>query len=201
MTTCLVVDDHPAVAAGVRDLLLAHGYDVVGPACDGAAAVALAAADPAPDCALVDYRMPRLGGVALIRALRAVAPAMAIVIYSGEVAMVHVGHSLEAGAAGLVLKDAPPAEVLRALDAACQGLTYVDAGLTGSPPSAAAPITQREAEVLGLLAAGCSYADVAARLGIGEETARSHYRKACVRLGAKTRAQAVAIALRQGLIG
>ncbi len=100
-----------------------------------------------------------------------------------------------------MLKDAPLGDVVRALQAALRGRRYVDAELARfelgwSPP----PLSKREREVLSLVAEGLEYSKIACRLGIGAETARTHLKKACLRLGAATRTQAVAKAIRRGWI-
>jgi DNA-binding NarL/FixJ family response regulator len=197
--SCLVADDHPALVAAVSDFLAESGYDVLGPARDGVHAVALACKG-LPALALVDYRMPKLSGVALISELRAASPQTAIVIYTAE-ADEHVAREvLAAGAAGLVLKEAPLADVVRALDAVHTGRSYVDPGVARTPGAERLELTKRELDVLALVAEGLSHEQIGERLGIGAETVRTHLRKACQRLGAATRTQAVAAALRLGLI-
>ncbi|HET7045599.1 MAG TPA: response regulator transcription factor [Gaiellaceae bacterium] len=195
---CLVADDHPALATAVCDFLAGSGYEVVGPASDGPRAVTLAR-DEAPDLALVDYRMPRLEGPALVAQLREAAPGTAVVVYTAD-ADEHVARAaLAAGAAALVLKEAPLSDLGRALDAVRAGRAYVDAGVAhaGAPR---AELTPRELDVLALVAEGLSHEQIGERLGIGGETVRTHLRKASARLGAATRTQAVASAIRRGLI-
>jgi DNA-binding NarL/FixJ family response regulator len=106
--------------------------------------------------------------------------------------------ALEAGAVGVVLKDAPLADLARALQSGERGRSYVDPGVLQA--QTAAELTQRELAVLAMIADGLSHEQIGDRLGIGSETVRTHMKKACVRLGASTRTQAVAAALRQGLI-
>jgi DNA-binding NarL/FixJ family response regulator len=107
---------------------------------------------------------------------------------------------LAAGAAAIVLKEAPLADLLRAVQGAVSGRSYVDAALAHTA-GVGVGLTQRELDVLALLAEGLQHEDIGRRLGISSETVRTHLRKACDRLGAATRTQAVATALRQGLIG
>lgn len=193
---CLVADDHPALTAAVSQYLTGSGYEVVGPASNGRAALALAAAER-PEAAVVDYRMPRLGGSELVAALRAASPATAVCVYTAE-ADDDVGREvLAAGAAALVLKESPLADLGRALEAARAGRTYVDPALRRARRQG---LTERELDVLRLLAEGLAHEEIGRRLGIGSETVRTHLRKASERLGASTRTQAVATALRLGLI-
>jgi DNA-binding NarL/FixJ family response regulator len=194
---CLVADDHPALTAAVSAYLAAQGLTVVGPATDGRTAVRLAI-DHRPELALVDFRMPRLAGVELIGMLRAVSPETRICVYTADGDRGLAEEVLAAGAVALVLKESPLADILRALDAALAGRSYVDATL--APASPKGTLTQRELDVLTLLAEGLPHEEIGRRLGISSETVRTHVRKASGRLEASTRTQAVATALRLGLI-
>jgi DNA-binding NarL/FixJ family response regulator len=195
--TCLIADDHPALATAVADCVSATGYATLGPAPEGRRAVALAG-EHRPAVAVVDWRMPHLDGAELVRGLRAASPETAVVVYTAE-ADEHVARAaLEAGAVGVVLKDAPLADLARALQSVERGRSYVDPGVLQA--QTAAELTQRELAVLAMIADGLSHEQIGDRLGIGSETVRTHMKKACVRLGASTRTQAVAAALRQGLI-
>lgn len=196
--TCLVADDHPALAAAVCDYLAGSGYVTVGPAADGNRAVALAV-ELHPDVAVVDWRMPKLSGTELLTELRTAAPGTALVVYTAEADAEIARIALAAGAAALVLKEAPLADLARALDAVEGGRSYVDAGVMRSLGPTTA-LTERELDVLALIADGLSHEEIGVRLGIGAETVRTHMKKACNRLGATTRTQAVATALRLGLI-
>lgn len=196
---CLVADDHPALLAAICDFVESAGFAVVGPAGDGRRTVELAARK-SPDVALVDFRMPRLTGTALLAELAAAAPAMPVVVYTAEADQQLARDILAAGARGLVLKEAPLADVGRALDAVLAGRSYVDPGVAEKRGAADFGLTKRELDVLALVADGLSQEEIGVRLGIGAETVRTHLRKASARLGAGTRTQAVAAALRLGLI-
>jgi DNA-binding NarL/FixJ family response regulator len=195
---CLIADDHPALTSAVASYLSENGFDVVGPAPDGRRAVALAA-EQRPDVALVDYRMPRLAGAELVRALREASPETPIVVYTADGDERLAREVLDAGAVALVLKEAPLADLVRALEAALGGRSYLDPALARNPVPGG-KLTQRELDVLGLLAEGLQHEEIGRRLGISSETVRTHLRKASDRLGASTRTQAVATALRLGLI-
>jgi DNA-binding NarL/FixJ family response regulator len=195
--TCLLADDHPAVRAAIESYLVEAGYEVVGPVPDGMKAVTLAA-ERQPDLALVDLHMPRLSGLELARALQRVSPNTKIVVYTGEVEEDAARELLGAGVAGVVLKEAPLVDLGRALDAVLHGGSYFDAAISRSEQPV--KLTDREREVLSLLAQGLQHEQIAERLGISAETVRTHLKKASDRLGATTRTQAVATALRLGLI-
>jgi len=197
MTRCIVVDDHPAVVQALVALLADSDFDIVGTAWRGDEAVELAR-KLSPDCAVVDFRMPSLGGGALIAQLHDVVPRMAIVVYTAEKENSVVREALTAGADAIVLKEAPLEDILLGVEAALEGMPYVDPRFISSLPKIS--LSRREAEVLELIAQGHGYEEISAELGIGMETCRTHLKHACVRLGAATRTAAVARALRQGLI-
>lgn len=195
---CLVADDHPALLSAVTSYLAENGFEVVGPANDGRRAVALAA-ETKPELALVDYRMPRLSGIDLVRQIKEVSPDTVIAVYTADADQQMARDVMEAGAVALVLKEAPLADLVRALEAALAGGSYLDPALQrdGVPSG---KLTARELDVLRLLAEGLQHEEIGRRLGISSETVRTHLRKASDRLGATTRTQAVATALRLGLI-
>jgi DNA-binding NarL/FixJ family response regulator len=198
---CLLADDHPALCAAVASFLDAAGFEVLGPAADGRRALELARAET-PELALVDYRMPRLAGSELVRELRAASPETRVVVYTADADETTARAAFDAGACGLVLKEAPLADLVRALETVHGGRSYLDPAVMKDGAAAAAQrLTTRELEVLTLLAEGLQHEDIGRRLGISSETVRTHLRKACDRLGAATRTQAVATAVRQGLIG
>jgi DNA-binding NarL/FixJ family response regulator len=201
---CLLADDHPGLVAAIADLLEASGFEVVGPAPDGRRAIALAEAEQ-PELAVVDYRMPGLAGSRLIEGLKEAAPDLRVLVYTAETAESVAQEALDHGADGILLKEAPLADLVRALAAVQRGDRYVDAALAALLIGADAPaprtaLTERERSVLALVADGRTYEQISAALGIGAETARTHLRKASERLGASTKTHAVASALRLGLI-
>ena len=195
--SCLVADDHPALASAVCGYLSANGFDIVGCASDGRRAVALAT-ETKPEVALIDFRMPRLAGGELVRTLKEVSPRTAIAVYTADADEAVAQEVIDAGALALVLKEAPLADVVRALEAALAGVVYLDPAL--ERPSPRKTLTPRELDVLRLLAEGLQHEQIGRQLGITAETVRSHVRKASDRLDATTRTQAVATAVRLGLI-
>jgi DNA-binding NarL/FixJ family response regulator len=185
----------------VSDFLEGQGFEVVGRSRDGVAAVA-DVKETKPDIALVDYRMPHLAGVELLDQIREAAPDTLIAVYTADTDQSIVGAVFDAGAHALILKDAPLADLAQALRTICAGQRYVDPALAQVMLNGAASkpaLTPREAEVLAHVADGLTHAEIGNRLSISPETVRTHVRKACERLNARTRTHAVATALRLGL--
>jgi DNA-binding NarL/FixJ family response regulator len=202
--TCIVADDHPAMVEAVCDVLDESGVDVVGRARDGEDALAKIEARH-PDVALIDIRMPRLGGIEVARRAAASSPGTAVILYTAYGDRALLTEALDAGARGFVLKEAPLADLGRALELVAGGGTYVDPVLAGFLASVNTSdklpsLTQRERDVLRLLADGFSNEEIGKQLYISPETVRTHVRKAMDKLDADTRTQAVATALRQSLI-
>lgn len=202
--TCLVADDHPAVVAVVCLTLEEHGFRVAGRAGDGAEALRLIEA-LRPAVALVDLRMPRVSGIEVARRAAHLAPESAVILYTGFGDQALLTDALDAGARGFVLKEASVGELVRAVEIVAEGGVYVDPTLGGLlaravTTSRSSALTQREREVLRLLADGLSNEEIGKRLFISPETVRTHVLKAMARLDADTRTQAVALAIRQSLI-
>lgn len=172
---------------------------VVASASDGNAALD-AITRERPDLALVDMAMPGQTGIDIARKARRVSPSTAVVLFTGYGEPAILAEAFDAGVRGIVLKDAPLDEVLRALRTVHEGGTYVDGRLAGTAATKRAPLTERELAVLRLLASGHRNEEIARQLFISPETVKAHLTKATRKLGATTRTQAVAEALRQGLI-
>jgi len=203
MITCLVADDHPAMVAAVCEMLESHGIQIAGRARDGIETLAKIEARK-PDVAVLDLRMPQLSGTEVARRAARVSPDTAIVLYTAYAEHALLTEALDAGVRGFVLKEAPLGDLIRAIELAAAGRLYIDPVLAGElarGSSRAAPsLTQRERDVLRLLAEGHSNQEIGKRLFISPETVRTHVRKAMAKLDADTRTQAVAMALRQSLI-
>jgi DNA-binding NarL/FixJ family response regulator len=203
--TCLIADDHPAVLEAVAEFLAQGGeISVVARAGDGEEALR-EIERLQPRVALIDVRMPGLGGVEVTRRARISTPSTAVLLYTGYGDRALLSEGLDAGVTGFVLKEAPIDDLLRAVRSVAAGGTYIDpvlAGTLAGTPSGVehAELTRRERDVLRLLADGLSNEEIGNRLFISAETVRSHVRKAMVKLGADTRTQAVARALRDQLI-
>ena len=202
--SCVVADDHPAVLEAVAEFLIQGGVDVVGRASDGEEALDRIEKRK-PRVALVDVRMPRLGGIELTRRAKRAAPSTSVLLYTGYGDRALLTEALDAGVAGFVLKGAPMDDLLRAVQAVANGGTYVDPVLAGTLAASSVggnvpQLTQRERDVLRLLADGLSNEEIGKKLFISAETVRTHVRKAMDKLDADTRTQAVARALRENLI-
>ena len=201
---CVIADDHPAVLDAVASVLERRGIAVAGRARDGNEALAVIEAHK-PSVALLDIRMPGASGIEVARSAGRVAPETSIILYTGFGDRELLTEALDAGARGFVLKEAPLEDLVRAVETVAAGGTYVDPVLAGvlasSEATARIPkLTQRERDVLRLLADGLGNDEIGKRLFISPETVRTHVRKAMDKLDADTRTQAVAEALRQSLI-
>jgi DNA-binding NarL/FixJ family response regulator len=204
VTSVLVADDHPAVVEAVSDVLTEHGIEVAGRARDGNDALEQIELRK-PTVAILDLRMPGQSGIEVARLVARSTPDTAVILYTAFGDRALLTEALDAGARGFVLKEAPLAEVVRAVELVASGRTYVDPVLAGVLSSSAATdktlnLTQRERDVLRLLADGMSNEEIGKNLFISPETVRTHVRKAMAKLDADTRTQAVATALRQSLI-
>lgn len=202
--TCVVADDHPAVLEAVATVLESRGVDIVGRAADGEDALRLIL-EMRPKVALIDLRMPGLTGIEVAGQVVSDAPETAVVLYTGYGDRALLLEALDVGARGFVLKEAPLDDVVRAIEVTAAGGLYIDPVLAGVLASAEVAdrlpkLTQREREVLRLLADGLRNEEVGRRLCIATETVRTHVRKAMEKLEADTRTQAVATAFRTRLI-
>jgi DNA-binding NarL/FixJ family response regulator len=197
--SCVVADDHPALLAAVSDFLVENGYDVVAAHSNCRDAVAAVTAAQ-PDVAVLDYRMPGRSGVTLIKDVLAASANTRIVVYTGEGTTELAADVLGAGASAVLLKQAPIEDLLRALRAASSGSRYLDPLLAPDSQSDKVTLTKREREVLELVAAGHGQREIGLKLSIGTETVRAHLQKVRKRLSAATSTQAVAKAIRLGLL-
>ena len=201
----LIVDDHPIVRDGLRGVFSGdREFDVVGEAADGQEAVALAAVLDV-DVVLMDLRMPRMSGVEAIAALRKAGESARVLVLTTYDTDRDVLPAIEAGATGYLLKDAPREELLRAVRAAFRGepvLSPVVAGrLMGTVRKPASDVlSQRELDVLRLVANGATNREVARRLFISEATVKTHLLHLYEKLGVRDRASAVAVAYRRELL-
>jgi DNA-binding NarL/FixJ family response regulator len=207
MTTslsCLVADDHPAMVEAICAVLEDHEIVVAGRARDGAEAYSKIE-KRRPTVALVDVRMPSLSGLDLVRRVARAKLPTRIVLYTGYGDRALLTEAIDAGASGFLMKEAPLVDLVRAIEIVARGGTYVDPVLAGvfavSQANGNVPqLTQREREVLRLLADGFANEEIGRQLYISPETVRTHIRKAMAKLDAETRTQAVAKALRLSLI-
>ncbi|WP_431877975.1 response regulator [Amycolatopsis sacchari] len=198
----LIVDDHPIVRDGLRSLFSGDpDFVVVGEAGDGAEAVRLARSTEV-DVILMDLRMPGMGGVEAITALRD-HPARVLVLTTYDTDR-DVLPALDAGATGYLLKDAPRDELVRAVRAAHAGRSVlapsVASALIGRVSGGQEALSPRELEVLRLVADGATNQLAARRLLISETTIKTHLLHIYTKLGVRDRASAVAVAYKRGLL-
>jgi DNA-binding NarL/FixJ family response regulator len=202
----LIVDDHPVVRDGIRGMLAGDpDLDVVGEASDGADALRLVS-ELQPDMVLMDLRMPGLGGAAAIKAPSEQGAAAKVLVLTTYDTDSDVVPALEAGATGYLLKDAPREQLIRAIHAAARGESVLAPSVATrlvsqlrSPPDHET-LSERELEVLTLIAQGETNAGAAARLFISEATVKTHLLHIYSKLGVNDRAAAVATAYDRGLL-
>ena len=205
----LIADDHPVVRDGLCNMFARDPeFEVLGEAADGSEAVRLAQALQ-PDVILMDLRMPRMDGLTAITELVRRGIAARILVLTTYDTDSHVLPAIDAGATGYLLKDAPRDELLRAVRAAAHGEAALSPAVAtrlmsrfrepgrGQGPG---PLSQRELEVLELVAGGNNNREAAARLFISEATIKTHLLNIYAKLGVNDRAAAVAEAFNRGLL-
>ena len=201
--TVLLAYDHEVVREGLRLALLRSPHiRVVGEAPDGETAVALTERRR-PDVIVMDLRMPVMDGIEATEEIMRRVPDAKVLIFTAYSERALLQRGLESGARGYILKEAPHETLLRAIEKVAAGETFIDPALMASMTigkNGTDVLTQREREILQLLADGMSNADVAGQLFISQETVKSHVRHILTKLEADTRTQAVAIALREAMI-
>jgi DNA-binding NarL/FixJ family response regulator len=207
-----VVDDHRVVRTGLAGYLSVEpGTAVIGEAADGQQALdriaALCAAGRPPDVVLMDLLMPVLDGIATTAEIKRRWPDIEVVAMTSFLEEAKVRAALEAGAAGYVLKDADPDDVLHAVRAAVAGRVLLDRAAAGASAvtlrtsSPAGPaLTSREREVVTLLARGGTNRQIAAWLGVTERTARTYVSNILAELALASRTQLARWAVREGLV-
>jgi DNA-binding NarL/FixJ family response regulator len=200
-TSCVVADDHPVVLHAVCAFLEARGIEVVARALDGRDALARIAAQQ-PQVALVDLGLPHLDGAEAARAIRAVAPDTAVIIFTGHAELGQATAALDAGARGFVLKEAPLRDLARAIEVVGAGGCYVDPAFAGAlmESGIALLLTSTERELLRLVADGLTNDEVGERVFLSGHTVQKRLATVMAKLGVSTRTEAVALALRQQII-
>jgi DNA-binding NarL/FixJ family response regulator len=197
---CLIIDDHPVVRQGIRALLEREIDPVV--VTDAATpAAALGAGGESPHVVIVDPRSAGAEVGSLVADLNRELGS-AIVVFTSNGGARLLSESLKAGVKGYVRKDSPPEDLVRAIRAAHSGDFYVDPALSSTIvlEEGDRTLTARQREILQMLADGMQTEAVARRLGLSTETVRTHTKRILAKLHADTRTQAVAIAIRNGLI-
>ncbi|MFE3500089.1 response regulator [Kitasatospora sp. NPDC059160] len=220
MIRVLLADDQDLVRAGIRLVLgCADDLDVVAQARDGDEAVRLATRIPV-DVALLDIRMPGADGLTAAERIAELAPAVKVVMLTTFGEEEDIARALRAGAAGFLLKDSPPEELIQAVRTVVRGEPvvsprvtrhlidrYLAASASGDEPAPArqgvdrlSGLTAREREVLALLGTGASNADIGARLHLGAGTVKTHVSSLLAKLECANRVQAAVVARDAGLL-
>ena len=212
MIRVLICDDQAIARHGLQMILAsAPDLEVVGQAQDGQEAVELTA-QLTPDVVLMDLKMPRMNGVQATRRIRSSDPNVQVLVLTTYDADEWVFDAIRAGAGGYILKDTPPEQLLSAIRDAAAGKTPVDPAVAGKlfkrvadkpvPQTDALvePLSDRELEIVRLMAGGLTNAEIGAALFLSEGTIRNYISTILGKLGVKDRTQAVVTAIRYGLI-
>jgi len=209
--TVLLVDDHDLFRTGLRTLLEEQGVAIVGEAADGALAVA-GVREHAPDVVLMDINMPVMNGVEATREITRLAPLSRVVVLTISDDDGDVIDAVLAGASGYLLKDATIDDLLRGIRAAAEGDSLMSPAIASkviqrvraaSPGDTGRPrgdLSQRELEVLRLIAIGKDNAHIASELHISPKTVKNHISNILMKLGIENRIQAAVYAVRTGLV-
>ncbi|MFF5209968.1 response regulator [Streptosporangium sp. NPDC000396] len=207
MIRVLIADDHPVVRQGLRTFLdLQDDLTVVGEAADGAEAVDLVES-LAPDVLLLDLKMPVLDGPGTLVRLRERGLSLRVLVLTSVSDPEDVAPAMRAGAAGFLYKDVDPTALVQAIRAVHGGQVLLapdaaEAMLSSPTPAAAGhmtPLTDREREVLTLIASGRSNREIARELAVAEKTVKTHVSNVLMKLGVQDRTQAALYAVRHGL--
>jgi DNA-binding NarL/FixJ family response regulator len=202
-TRCVAVDDHPTVRQGLS-LLFGSIEDVelVDTVEDGEQALA-AVERLQPEVVIMDVRLPGIDGISALRRIQQKVPGVKSVVFSAYGDKRLLSDAISAGARGYVMKGSPPEDLIRAVRTVVEGKPFVDPSLSPAllmTNGGEAPLSEREREILQLLAEGYHTEEVARRIGLSPETVKSDTKRAILKLEADTRVHAVANALRQAII-
>jgi NarL family two-component system response regulator YdfI len=204
-TRCLAVDDHQVVRQGLEILFGdTEDLELIGTASSGEEAIEHIKENE-PQIVLMDVRLPGMDGVSTIKRIHEEAPNVSFVVFSAYGDRRLVSDAIAAGARGYVMKGAPPDDLLRAIRTVANNKPFVDPSLSPmllmtDAGRAEAQLSEREREILQLLAKGYHTEEVARSIGLSTETVKSDTKRVIGKLQADTRTHAVAIALRQALI-
>jgi DNA-binding NarL/FixJ family response regulator len=205
----MIVDDHPVTRDGLRTALgVAEDVEVVGEASSGEEAVERVQ-EVSPDVIFMDVRMPGMNGIQATKQIRERRPNTKVILFTIDESRASVADAIQAGVSGYLLKDAGIGELVNAARQAMQGKAVIHPSLTQAfieevqlveRRTAEAPLSPREVEILQKVAYGSTTKEVADELGISFHTVKTHLERIFEKLGANDRAQAVAIAIRSGLV-
>jgi two-component system nitrate/nitrite response regulator NarL len=206
----LVVDDHPVVRKGLQSCLSRHDHiKVVGEASDGDEAMRKAR-ELSPDLILMDITMPKMNGLAVTELLRKESPRTKVLVLSVHSNKEYIFRVIQAGAHGYVSKEAPPDELLRAIESVFEGEPFFSEDIaraalnqfvaTGGKKEPFAQLTSRERQVLVLIAEGQSNKEIASKLGIGVRTIETHRERIMRRLDIHSVAGLTKFAIANGMV-
>jgi DNA-binding NarL/FixJ family response regulator len=205
----LIVDDHPVTRDGLKTAFgITDEIDVVGEASSGEEAINFAQ-DLSPDVIFMDVRMPGMNGIQATRIIRERSPDTKVILFTIDESRASVAEAIQAGVSGYLLKDAGVSDLVNAAQQAMARKAVIHPTLTqafieevqlANHKPSEAPLSPREIEILQKVAFGATTKEVAEQLGISFHTVKTHLERIFEKLGANDRAQAVAIAIRQGLV-
>jgi two-component system, NarL family, response regulator LiaR len=205
-TRVLITDDHGVVRQGLRMFLsLDPDFEVVGEASNGEEALAMAR-DLGPDVVLMDLLMPVMDGISATEKIRAELPDVEVIALTSVLEDASVTGAVRAGAIGYLLKDTDSEELSRAIKAAAEGRVHLAPEAAARlmrevrAPDSPEALTDREAEVLRLLARGKANKQIASNLYVSEKTVKAHVSSILMKLGVQSRTQAALYAVRAGLV-
>jgi DNA-binding NarL/FixJ family response regulator len=204
----LIVDDHPVTRGGLRTALdTSDEVEVVGEASTGEEAVQRVS-ELHPDVVFMDVRMPGMGGIEATRIIRDESPKTRVILFTVDESRQVIGEAIQAGVSGYLLKDVSAQELVTAARLALEDKAVIHPSLTKAfidevqfaDRRPEAPLSRRETEILQKVAYGSTTKEVAHDLGISPHTVKTHLERIFEKLGANDRAQAVAIAIRRGIV-
>ena len=205
--TVILGDDHPLVRQGVRRLLEGREFEIVGEGSDGLEVIELAQR-LRPDIILLDLSMPTLNGIGAVRELTRVAPSAKVIILTMHTEEHYILEALRAGVKGCVSKTQAPEHLLQAIREVCRGGVYLSPSVSGvvvqgylsKTEMPYDPLTDRERQVMQLIAEGKTTKEVAVILGVSVKTAESHRSSLMGKLDIHSTAEVVRYAIRRGLV-
>src|SRR6266567_1339252 len=204
----LIVDDHPVTRDGLRAALsMSEDVEVVGEASNGEEAIELVR-QLSPGVVFMDVRMPGMGGLEATKEIRKTSPDTKVILFTVDESRAAIADAIRAGVSGYLLKDVGADELIQAARLALEGKAVIHPALTRAfieevqyfEQRPQTPLSRRESEILQKVAYGATTKEVARDLEISPHTVKTHLERIFEKLGANDRAQAVAIALRQGLV-
>ena len=205
----MIVDDHPVTRDGLRAALTTSDeVEIVGEAASGEQAVHMVK-EVTPEVIFMDVRLPGISGIEATRQIMGIAPDTKVILFTVEESRAALADAMRAGVSGYLLKDVSADELVQAAKLAMEGKAVIHPTLTRAfieeaqyvhQQSPDVPLSRRESEILQRVAYGATTKEVAHDLGISVHTVKTHLERIFEKLGANDRAQAVAIALRKGLV-